>query len=341
VTLLSDLCAVGGAFRADSLDGAKRTDRVGARKGTSVAAPAKVSGTTFDPAGGQEHPYWFTAALAEGRYLELDAELGPDAGLVAVLPKESLGDGVSVRTESHHFRMSDARAVEKVQSATFGDRNRFEIAVREGASFRLALLRHGDGWLVAIGGGGPLKLRIDTDAKALRAAVDQIETAAKDAEARKKLGEAIKLYRELESKLPQGSPAASAAAEKADRFEESANEDIEQITKGRAAAVEFADDAALAQLERSAAELRQKMGDHDVGARAQAEIQAIAEAKAKRRVVLDERAAAPMLERGKDYKAREDWAIARAILEGIVSAYPGTKAAEEAKRLLGEFPAGK
>lgn len=340
-TLFTDLTVVGGALHKEYVDGVSRTDRVGAHKASSVTSAGKVVGQAMDAVSGKVAAYSVQPAIAEDRYLDIDADLGDDAALVGLLEKESVEEGLGVRTDSGFFRMSDIRSVEKVRSVTFGERNRFEVLGRDGAVFRFALTKLGDRWAFAIGGAPGLKLRVDTDKEALKKALNDIDTKAKDAVASRRYGLAIQLLGQLAAGLPQGTPAAAEAATKAEGLESAGRDEIARIHAGRVAAVEFQDDSELAAIAERSKTLVQQYEGHEVCDQAKAEIAAVETAKAQRKLVLDERAAAPLIAKADDYASRDDWAVAGAIYRGVVAAYPGTETAKKAKQALESAPAGK
>jgi pSer/pThr/pTyr-binding forkhead associated (FHA) protein len=345
-TLLADAAVVAGALRPEALEPGRRPERVGSRKGTTASGGGtsfSVAGQAFDAPRGQWHPFSVKAAIDSERYVDIEAELPEDVAIVATLPKDMVEEGLGVKTDTAFFRLTEPRSIEKVRSVTFGERNRFEVAAAADAEpFRFALVRGNDGWTVAFGAtAGKLKVRIDTDSRAIGEGIRVTETAASDAKARRQYGQAIKLLRELAAKLPQGSPQAAAAAKEADDFERTATEEFDRVAAGRVSAEEFQDDAELGSLEVRATALAQQFDGHEVGEKAKAEIDAIRAALAKRRVVLGERKAVPLLARADDCRAREDYALAAAIYRGIVQAYPGTDAARRAKDALEKLPAGK
>lgn len=341
-TLLGDAAVVGGAARWDAVEVARRTDRVGTRKGSTVSG-GKVRGQAYDAGKSAWSDYDVTWSVEGDRYVGVAvAGLADDDALVASLPKEFVDEGLAVRTDSgQFFRMSEARAVEKVRSIAFGERNVFEATAGDGAPFRLVVLRGGDGWQIALGGAKSFTLRLDTDSKALKDRVESIEKQAKDARNSRRFGDAVKLFKEVSSRLPQGSPGAGEADAESGRLDAAGHAEADRIRAEVAAAVEFQDDAELAKLAARAELLAQQYGSHAAGVKGAESVAAIRAAQAKRKLVLDERAAAPMLVKGLDYKAREDFALARATLGGVASAYPGTESARKAREALDSIPAGK
>lgn len=342
--LFRDLAAVGGAFRFDPVDPARWTDHVGSRKGTSVSGSGtsgKVSGESYDPVKAQWSPYSVAVEVPDGRYVNLGLQVGEDAALLGILPKEFVDEGIAVKTDTANFRLMESRTVKDVRTVTFGDRNRFEVSAADGApAFRLVLLRTADGWSVGFGGAGALQLRIDTDSAALRKEDEDLSRRAGDAKVRRQFGEAVNLLRELAARLAQGSPQAAAAAEDATRLERTGQQELAAVESGLVSAIEFQDDAALHDLAARAAALSEQYAAHTIGAKAKEAAAAIREAQDKRRLVLHERLAEPLLVKADDCRDREDFALASALYHGIVDAYPGTEAAKKAQAALGKLPAG-
>lgn len=330
VVLLHDAVVVGGALRAD-LDDARRPDRVGGTTGVSVSGGG-MSGRAIDPAG-EAAEFSVTGTAVEGRYLDLSGTLPPHAAIVARLAPEIVDEGIGVRVvRGEFFRLSDVRTIDKVQSVSFGDRNRFEVSATEGGSFRMALLRTEEGWSVAFAPEeSKLNLRIDTDTRALTQAVDALSRAAPDAVNARRYGDAVKLLNELAGRLPAGNAQAEAARQQAEALDRQGRTRLDDLRAGVAAGIEFNDDAALTALEEEAKSLASQYAGHEVGAGAEAEAARMRQAAAGRALALAERRAAPFLLRADDYASRGARHLAEALYRGVAGAYPGTESAKKAQ----------
>lgn len=336
-TLFAGATVVAGVLSQAVLDDdTRRPDSVGSQVITSSAGGG-WSGSVWDPSAGSLAEFKVEAKIEEDRYLVLSGKVPEGAALV--LPLAASENGISVRTSSF-FRVADKRAVDHVRGLTVGDREPWEVNATGESAIRLGFIRVGETgketWALAIGGdgkesGGAFNVRVDTDSRSLIAEVESIKKAAADALQRRNLGSAIQLHRKLASKLAQGSGEADAAAQTADKLELEGVERFQKLSAARAAAIEFQDDSAMADLLTEANAIAQIYKDHDLATKATAEAASIVEATKVRAVTIAERRAAPLMRRAADLEGRGQKLLAGEIYKGIESDYAGTKAANDAQ----------